>query len=447
MTPHAGPAIWLDEFNASYRDLLRFLRRRTRCNETARDLAQDAWLRVAEQQAGGTPATPPPATPDHARALLFTVAERLAIDHLRRQRHWHEELAPRLLAGGQQVPDVAESHAYMQALREVDRALSSMPSRMRDVFVAHRLQGVPHEELARRFQVSRKTIEREVTRAMDLARDALAPALAETPAETSAADQPESPAAPVRHGRRKALSALLGLAGIGTSGTLAWQLWREGVPQWQTTLATRAGQIGQLPLPDGSTLTLDADSAVAVRYLAARREVTLLRGGAFFAVARDTARLFVVQAGDARVSVLGTRFAVEMDARGVAVAVASGRVSVHSVADANSAEAQLELGPGDAARVDHGTAPVQTPARAADAVAPWRTGWLDFDQVPLAEAAAQLNRYRPSAPVAVDPAVAALPVFARVNIARSTQWLQGLPAVLPVTVSTAADGGVTIRPR
>jgi ferric-dicitrate binding protein FerR (iron transport regulator) len=80
-------------------------------------------------------------------------------------------------------------------------------------------------------------------------------------------------------------------------------------------------------------------------------------------------------------------------------------------------------------------------------VAPWRSGWLDFDQVPLGEAAAQLNRYRPGALVTVDPAVAAMPVFARVNIARSTQWLQGLPAVLPVTVSIAADGGVTIRAR
>ena len=53
-----------------------------------------------------------------------------------------------------------------------------------------------------------------------------------------------------RQGRRKALGALLGLAGLGTSTTLAWQLWREWVPQWQTAVSTPPGQIGRLLLPD-----------------------------------------------------------------------------------------------------------------------------------------------------------------------------------------------------
>lgn len=440
MRPHASHVIWLEEFAASYRDLLSFLRRRTRCDETARDLAQDTWLRVAEQHADGAASAPPPPTSaDHARAYLFTVAERLAIDHLRRQRHWRDELAPRLQAGPRHAPDVAESHAYAQALRAVDGALAGMPLRMREVFVAHRLEGVPHEQLALRFQVSRKTIEREVTRAMDLAQAALM----QGQAPSDPTDSQASPRAPARQGRRKAMGALLGLAGVGSSATLAWQLWREWVPQWQTAFATDAGRIGRLPLPDGSELLLDAGSAVEVRLLAARREVKLLRGGAFFAVARDAARPFVVLAGDARVTVLGTRFAVEMDVRGIAVAVESGRVSVQGAASSDA----LVLGPGGAARVGLDASPKRSAPRPAEAVAPWRTGWLDFDQVPLGEAAAQLNRYRPDALVTVDPAVAALLVFARVNIARSTQWLLGLPAVLPISVSAAADGGVTIRPR
>lgn len=444
MPPHASHAIWFDEFAASYRDLLRFLRRRTRCDETARDLAQDTWLRVAEHRATGGAAQP--TSPDHARAYLFVVAERLAIDHLRRERHWHAELAPRLQAGPHHSPDVAESHAYAQALRAVEGALSSMPVRMREVFVAHRLEGVPHDELARRHQVSRKTIEREVTKAMDLAQDALLHGLPAAGQNGTAAATSATASATMRQGRRKTLGALLGLAGVGSSTTLAWQLWREWMPRWQTAFATQAGHIGRLLLPDGSELTLGAESAVEVRLLATRREVTLLRGGAFFAVARDVTRPFVVQAASARVTVLGTRFAVEMDAQGdqtvTTVAVESGRVSVQG---GTSTEA-LELDPGDTARVSGLAGPERTQPRSADAVAPWRTGWLDFDQVPLAEAAAQLNRYRPGARVAVAPEVGALPVLARVNIARSTQWLQGLAIVLPVNVDVAADGSVAIRP-
>ncbi|MDZ7855897.1 sigma-70 family RNA polymerase sigma factor [Sphaerotilus sp.] len=444
-TPPATQAIWFDEFAATSRDLLHFLRRRTGSDDTARDLAQDAWLRVAENHASGDGSACAPATPDHARAWLFTVAERLAIDHLRRQHHWQAELAPRLSATQGHAPDVAESHAYAQALHAVDRALATMPARMREVFVAHRLEGVPHDELAQRHAVSRKTIEREITRAMDLAQAALAQD-AVAPVGKVHALAGANQAAP-RQGRRKALGALLGVAGLGSSASVAWQLWREWVPQWQTAFATSAGRIGRLPLPDGSELTLDADSAVNVRLLAGRREVQLLRGGAFFDVARDTARPFIVLAGPARVTVLGTRFSVEMGPRGVDVAVESGRVAVQGLAQGPAPQQPLELRAGEAARVGAGGTLEAAPARAAESVAPWRTGWLAFDNLPLGEAAARLNRYRPGAPVRVGPAAAALPVLARVNIARSNQWLQSLPAVLPVSFSADADGGVTLRRR
>lgn len=437
MTTQTEPRSWLEEFTASYRDLLRFLRRRTRCDELARDLAHDVWLRITDRNSDAAAAITP-ATSDHARAYLFTVADRLAIDHLRRQRLWHEELAPRLMTDDAHIPDVAESHAYGRALHAVDAALAQMPPRMRDVFVAHRLEGVPHEELALRFQVSRKTIEREVTRAMDLAQRALTQDTAEVCANATPTPQ--------RQGRRKTLGALLGLAGLSATATLAWQLWREQVAQWQTAFSTRIGNIGRLPLPDGSELTLNADSAVEVRILATRREVKLLRGGAFFDVAHDAARPFVVLAGEARVSVLGTRFAVEMETRGVAVDVESGRVSVQGTRRADP----VLLGPGDRATVDANGVAQRSAARSDSSsiqVAPWRSGWLDFNRTPLGEAVAQLNRYRPQAPIRIDPALAGLPVLARVNIARSHQWLQGLPAVLPVRVNTAADGSVVIQPR
>jgi transmembrane sensor len=438
------PSPWLAAFAASQRDLLRFLRRRTGCGETARDLVQDAWLRVAERRAGSD--TVVPATADHQRAYLFTVAERLAIDHLRRQSHWAGELAPRLTAGPAYTPDVAESHAHAQALRAVERALAGLPERTRTVFLGHRLDGTPHEELAQRFGVSRKTIEREVTRAMDCAQRAL------ESGQTSALDRPDAVSAaagagmPVRRGRRQAIGTLLGLAGLASSAGMAWQLWRELVPTWQTAHATPRGALARLPLPDGSTLTLDADSAVDVRLYGARREVRLHRGGAFFDVARDPDRPFVVLAGAARVTVLGTRFAVQAEPDGVEVSVESGRVAVEGLTAVPHA-APLVLTAGEAARVDNDSLARPLPARAAVPVAAWRDGWLELDHVPLGRVAHRLNRYRTGAPVRVEPAAASLPVLARVDIARSERWLQGLPALLPVTVQRDADGGMTVRLR
>lgn len=446
--PRAAGSPWLDAFAASHRDLLRFLRRRTGCSETARDLAQDAWLRVSQRHDGEAGAAVP-ATADHRRAYLFTVAERLAIDHLRRQDHWRGELVPRLLGGPAHAPDVAESHAYGQALRAVESALAALPERARAVFLAHRLEGAPHEALADRFGVSRKTIEREVTRAMDVAQAALqqgaAPARGAVHAEGAGAVGGRFAPAPgaARKGRRQALGALLGLAGCGSAALLSWQAWREWMPEWQTALATPTGRTARLLLPEGSALTLDVHSAAEVRLTARRREVHLLAGGAFFAVARDAERPFVVQAGAARVIVLGTRFEVRIEADGVRIAVESGRVRVEGARAAGSPVLQLEAG--QAARVDGAGALLAEPAPAT--VASWRSGWLEFDRVPLGEVVARLNRYRAGGPVRIEPAAAALPVLARVDIASGQHWLRGLPAVLPVTVDTDRDGGLTIRRR
>lgn len=428
---HAAQPAWFDTFWTSYRDLVRFLRRRTGCHETARDLAHDAWLRVSGPGRADGSASVPPANHEHARAYLFTVAERLAIDHQRRQRLWATELAPRLLAGPQRGPDAAETHAYAQALRSVDHALATMPDRTREVFIAHRLMGVPHEELAQRYAVSRKTIEREISQAMDLAQASLerGPVLAGE--------------APARRGRRKAMAALLGVGGLGMSTAWLWQLMRAHVPQWQTALAVPLGKTARTTLPDGTQVDLDADTELDVRLFAARREVRLRRGGAFFAVAHEAARPFVVLAGPARITVLGTRFAVDLQGDGATAIVESGRVAVEGEHDGPP----LQLGPGETATVAPGEAPRPGAPRRPDAVAPWRSGWLDFDRVPLAEAAQRLNRYRPAALVRVDPAIASLPVLARVNIARSTQWLQGLPGSLPVAVGAGASGEVLISPR
>ena len=464
-----APSPWLTAFAASQRDLVRFLRRRTGCGETARDLVQDAWLRVAERHAGGEAAVP--ATADHQRAYLFTVAERLAIDHLRRQTHWAAELAPRLTAGPAHAPDVAESHAYAQALRAVERALADLPERARTVFLAHRLEGIPHDELALRFGVSRKTIEREVTRAMDRAQQAMqggrapapgrpgadaplrgSPGVPDVHASSAIAGKSAIPAAtaaamPVRRGRRQAIGTLLGLAGLGSSAGIGWQLWQQRVPTWQTAHTTPRGSLARVPLPDGSTLTLDADSALDVRLYGGRREVRLHRGGAFFDVARDPGRPFVVLAGAARVTVLGTRFAVQAEPEGVEVSVESGQVAVEGLSLAHPSAAPLVLAAGAAARVDNAGSARPLAARAAAPVAAWRDGWLELDHVPLGQVAQRLNRYRTGAPVWVEPAAAPLPVLARVHIARSERWLQGLPALLPVTVQRDADGGMTVRRR
>lgn len=365
------PALPLAAFPEHYHALVAFVGRRVGNRQTAQDLVHDAWLRVAEH------------------------------------------------AGPAQ--DVADACCQREALTAIDAALATLPERCRAIFLADRLDGLPQAEIAAAHGVSVKTVEREVMRAMDAVEAAL--------------HRWRGDAAPPRTGRRRALSALLGVAGFGVGGAAAWRLWREHIPGWQATLATATGRQSVQALPDGSTIALDAQTRAEVRYYGARRHVRLLAGTAFFSVARDAARPFVVDAAHARITVLGTRFEVALAEDGaLRVAVEEGRVRVQDQAGGRgacelTARETLHWPPGGAPR--RGSEPGD--------VAPWRDGWLDFRHEPLGPAVQRLARYS-AKPLRVEPGAAQLPVFGRVRIAEAGEWLRLLPRTLPVTVREEGQG-------
>lgn len=179
-------------------------------------------------------------------------------------------------------------------------------------------------------------------------------------------------------------------------------------PAWWTSLRadahTAVGVQRAVALPDGSRAVLDSDSAIAFDLDGGAREVTLLRGAAWFEVARDPARPFRVSAGDTTATAIGTAYVV--DRRGDAVDV----VVTHGVVEVVAAGAEpARVGAGEHRR---GTAPVQPlDARGAAAVA-WREGLLSFEAEPLADALARLDRYLPQRVVLLDHTRAAEPVSA-----------------------------------
>lgn len=426
MNPPSSVAVALGgEFEACYKDLVRFLAHRTGCAEQARELAHDTWLRLAA-------AVTPAADIRHAKAYVFGVAQHLAIDRSRRELSRARQQGEAALRSAAASPDVADQLAHRQALRAVDQVLQALPVRARDVFLAHRLDGVDHDTLALQHGVSRSTIERDVQRAQVRVQAAIE------------RWHGRCDAAPPAVARRRSLLALLGLAAGGPP--LLWSLWRTQVPQWQQVLAAPVGQLARYRLPDGSELTLDADSSIEARYFGASRELRLLRGAAHFAVVHSPGRPFSVRAAGTVSTVLGTRFAVDMTGRGasamVAVVVESGRVRV----DPGAGRAGRELSAGQGWRIA-AEGPVEDPvAVTPDAVAPWRQGRLSFSRMPLGQVVEQLARHS-ERPLQVRGAAAALPVSGELRIARADEWLRLLPEALPVQVRREADGGIVIAPR
>jgi transmembrane sensor len=159
--------------------------------------------------------------------------------------------------------------------------------------------------------------------------------------------------------------------------------------------ATTIGGHEVVPLPDGSRIELNTDTRVRTSFTADTRSVWLERGEAYFDVARDPARPFVVYAGNRRVTVLGTKFSVRLDpdANRVQLAVAEGRVQFEQIRVSEPAPPTIATG-GEKVIAEGATLRVES--RTVESVATdlsWRQGVLMFDHTTLAEAAEEFNRY------------------------------------------------------
>lgn len=172
--------------------------------------------------------------------------------------------------------------------------------------------------------------------------------------------------------------------------------------------ATAVGARRLLALADGSRVELNTATIVRTGVTPARRDVWLDRGEAYFEVAHDSGRPFVVHAGPRTITVLGTKFSVRRDGDRVSVSVVEGRVRIEP-AGAGGGERSATIAGGDVA-IAQGPSTLVT-ANSAERVESglaWRQGVLTFDQATLAEAAAEFNRYNRRQIVIGDPETAAI---------------------------------------
>lgn len=154
-----------------------------------------------------------------------------------------------------------------------------------------------------------------------------------------------------------------------------------------TRYATPIGRSRDIALPDGTLMTLDAESSVRVAAPGATRRVAIDRGQAFFKVAHDAGHPFIVAAGGNNVTALGTQFAVRTATDRVVVSLIEGSVRVDTPAIGRA----MTLVPGNTLTV--GRSGLQLTRAGADTATGWRKGELTFDATPLNQVVAELNRY------------------------------------------------------
>ncbi|MEN5030471.1 FecR family protein [Pseudomonas sp. Ps21-P2] len=188
-----------------------------------------------------------------------------------------------------------------------------------------------------------------------------------------------------RWGAALAMAACLVLM---VSVGMGWnpQRWAEDL---SADYVSAPGQVRTVALADGSQVTMDADSAIAVHFDAGERHVELRRGAAFFQVTH-TGQPFVVDGGRGETRVLGTQFEVRLQPVGAQVTVLSGRVGVKAASDA----LQQILTAGQRVTYDRERTSDPQPVDSESQLA-WRQGWLNYSRTPLADVISDLNRYYP----------------------------------------------------
>ncbi len=208
-------------------------------------------------------------------------------------------------------------------------------------------------------------------------------------------------AEPVRSRRTLVLALAVAIAGGGLWG---WHLWRDA-----GLYATAVGEQRLVILDDGSRMTLNTDTRARVNFGPTHRTVTVEDGEALFEVAKDSDRPFIVRVAGSEVVAVGTVFSVRLaggDSHAtdqLAITLIEGQVTVRP-APGNGADDIAPARPhpmqaGERMRLGKppgtpsGSASERVDRPSIEQLVAWKRSEAIFDDVSLADAVVEMNRY------------------------------------------------------
>ena len=206
---------------------------------------------------------------------------------------------------------------------------------------------------------------------------------------------------------------------------------RSSAPSYSTPL----GGVASVPMTDGSMITLNTDSEIRVALDQHERHIRLDQGEAFFQVAKDPSRPFIVRVDGTRVIAVGTAFSVRRNPDEVLVVVTEGEIKIES-----DAHDPVHVPAGNVARTarDKTTVEAKGPSD-LDAALSWRTGFLVFRETLLADAVAEFNRYNRRKIVVADAAVGNIRLSGKFRSTQHDAFIRLLEGGFPVRVQQAGD--------
>ncbi len=228
-------------------------------------------------------------------------------------------------------------------------------------------------------------------------------------------------------------------------------------------LTTRVGEQRNLTLEDGTRVSLNTASRMHVSYDSRVRRVELDEGEAYFEVAKHPDWPFIVVSGGKQVVARGTAFLVRRDEDSLAVTLVEGKVTVAPAGEAvapaptvSESAAGTSRSPsigGHSAGADEGADITLTPGQRLtfadherprldrpplERVTAWQRGQVILDHTPLADAAAEMNRYSAVALTIEEPDARRAQVTGIFRVGDSQSFAQAVAETYHLRV---VDGG------
>lgn len=241
--------------------------------------------------------------------------------------------------------------------------------------------------------------------------------------------------------KRRLLLGTSALCAMATISTALLYTTDSEQPEHELHYITTRGQQRQANLPDGSSILLNVDTELQIRYYATRREVELLTGEAIFTVSKNSTRPFQVHAGTLSVRVTGTVFTVRHEKQQTTVAVESGSVNLQSGPWWD--RQQADLSSGMLARFSLG-APLNVQAASITALTAWRQGRLVFQGQALEQVVQEMNRYLTHPLYLQDEGLRRIPISGVFSIEEADSFLESLQQHVAITISPRPDGGMNL---
>jgi RNA polymerase sigma-70 factor (ECF subfamily) len=136
------------------------LSRQTRSSEDARDLVQDVFVRFARMRRRW------PSSFDRPQAYLRRIAANLLKD--RAKAEFRQSAALHVVADEEVLPG-PDQHQLLESrdmLRRIEAAMMRLRPKTREIFMAHRINGLTYAEIAEQTGLSVKGVEKQMSKAL-----------------------------------------------------------------------------------------------------------------------------------------------------------------------------------------------------------------------------------------------------------------------------------------